>query len=81
MDIYVCYFSNMFDFYYDNCLQVFYMEWWVDLYWYMYVIEDFCVVFDVYWWFFIDFVFKNWFGVLCQNGYYFICIKLMDGMM
>lgn len=49
MDIYVCYFSNMFDFYYDNCLQVFYMEWWVDLYWYMYVIEEFCVVFDVYW--------------------------------
>lgn len=80
MDIHARYSSNMSDLYHDNCSQVSYTEWWADPYRSTYVIEDPCVVFDAYWRPFTDLVLKNWFGVQCQNGHYFICIKLMDGM-
>lgn len=80
MDIHARYPSNMSDLYHDNCSQVSYTEWWADPYRHTYVIEDPCVAFDAYWRPFTDLVLKNWFGVSCQNGHYFICIKLMDGM-
>lgn len=80
MDIHARYPSNMSDLYHDNCSQVTYTEWWADPNRDTYVIDDPCVVFDAYWRPFTDLVLKNWFGVPCQNGHYFICIKLMDGM-